>query len=439
MPGANTPLHPKNEKFMSDLYEAAVIGQPGRMEALLSSRSVDVNQCHGDGWTLLRCAARQGHSSVVSVLLSKGADPSRVSETGFSPLHESALSGHLTVTKMLAEHCAAADLDATTKKEGLTPLYVAANRGHWEVMKALIEAGANPDSLTLTGESPLYTAALRGQVDAVKVLLRAKANPLVPKVNEELGVPMLPLDVAAGAGRLGVVREMIQQLGIKGSSGLTRGMNALLLASQQQRTDVVIFLANVGVEDRGSHALMAAAGDACEPVVKTLLQRRTGKSARDEYAYINAQDTSGNTPLIKNILAPRFSSRIVRLLVDAGADTASPCKITSDDGEVCFNGTPLALSNIYVCEKTASKEEGATEKRHRMEAIRRLLLRVDAAHAVSWLWCSNLGSIGERAAEHTEGTKSAWVPLKSRVPVLRRSARRRRALLAALFRYSGKP
>ncbi|CAM9158671.1 unnamed protein product, partial [Hapterophycus canaliculatus] len=414
---------------VDEVYKATLLGLPDLVHTLLSSGSIAIDQKSPEGWTLLGVAAYYGHSSVVNVLLGKGADPSKASAGDMIPLHESARKGHVDATKILAEACSTADLNATTK-EGFTPLHLAAERGHWEVMKALIEAGANADSRTPIGESPLYTSALRGHVNAVRVLLRAKVNPLATRTEMLLGIRILPLDAAAGAGHLGVVRELIQQCGIGGCAGSSRGLHALNMASLEQRLEVAVFLVTAGVVDKGCHALMAAAGSACEKSIKILLQQRRRKSTRGEDTYINTRDDDGNTPLIKSILAPRFSSRVVRLFVDAGADTKSACKITSPNGEAFFDGTPLTLAKLFLA---ARDEEDAVEQRHRMEAIRRLLMRVEAVHAVSWLWHSDVPSISS-AADDKKGTKTASVPMKLTLPDLRRRSRRPRAFSAALCR-----
>lgn len=434
MPRINAPPAPQAGGLVNELYTVTLFGAAERVDALLSSGFIDIDRNAAEDWTLLRCAASQGHSSVVSVLLAHGANPSKASSDGFTPLHESAHNGRLAVTEVLAKACAVADLNAATKKEGFTPLHLAAERGHWKVMKALIEAGARADSRTPIGESPLYTSALRGHVDAVRVLLRAKANPLATRTEMALGIRMLPLDAAAGAGQLGVVRELIQQCGLEGCAGPSCGRHALHLAALEQRLGVAVFLVEAGVADRGSHALMAAAAAACEPAVKTLLQQHERKFAGGNDAYVNARDENGNTPLIKSILALRFSSRVVRLLVDAGADTESASKIMSANGEVCFDGTPLNLSTIYVYEKTMSDEEGATEKRNRMTAIRRLLQTVEAVHAASWLWRFDAPSVS-RALKNTKGITASPVPARRTLPALKRRAGKPRAFSAALFRW----
>ena len=74
------------------------------------------------------------------------------------------------------------------------------------------------------------------------------------------------------------------------------------------------------------------------------------------------------------------------MLVDAGPDTNSPCQLMLRKGSN-MTCTPLSLTNLFLREKAFLVKEDLTEEEfHRLEAIRLLLVRVDAIRAVSWLW-----------------------------------------------------
>lgn len=123
------------------------------------------------------------------------------------------------------------------------------------------------------------------------------------------------------------------------------------------------------------------------------------------------------------------------LLIDAGADVTSAFQ---------FKGarrTPLAwIDYFFLCEKGHPREEEeitltSDEELGGMEATRRLLLRVDAVHAVSWLWRSNAVPIAHAAVDDTSRIETTPIPLTLMLPILRRRAGRPRVLLAALFRW----
>ena len=408
---------------MNELHRAVGSGSLQRVLALLSTKSIDIDQrTLEEGFTPLMIAAFCGHFRIVRILLDEGANVSIKGENGLTALHRSAQEGHLAVTKLLVQACP--DLEAMNSPDGIyraTPLHLAAESGHVGVMGELIEAGANPNCRATSGATPLYLAAFRGHVDAVKVLLRAKANPLLPTIDPSSGHKYLPLDAAAEEGRSDVVGELIQQVGIEGCVGSSAGRDALRLAARSQHVGIMATLMRAGVVDVGSEALIFAA--ACGRAVSTkfLLQQQP-RDTRGEGAYVNARsmwgDMDGLTPLVCGITAA--SPTVVRLLIDAGADTAAPVI------------TPLDMTTACLDSKTAPGGDPATEEQlHSLKRIHRLLQRVDAVHAVSWLWASNVSPITPAAAEGDIVTSTPVTLVSS---ILRRRSQRPRVLLAALFR-----
>ncbi len=178
----------------------------------------------------------------------------------------------------------------------------------------------------------------------------------------------------------------MQQLGIDGCGGESGGVNALRLAAANKQVEILALLTEAGVVDDGS-ALAYGVAHGGEPSVKFLLQQRI--DGRDAYTNKNI---GGSKPLLFAFLGGYSSQspRIVRLLVDAGADTTSALRITNADGEVVFNDTPLSLASRLLREKDMhgkdDTEDAAEEQLHGLVGIHRLLLRVEAAHAVSFLW-----------------------------------------------------
>eukprot|EP00903_Cladosiphon_okamuranus_P021759 g20005.t2 len=106
--------------------------------------------------------------------------------------------------------------------------------------------------------------------------------------------------------------------------------------------------------------------------------------------------------------------------------------------KVVFTGTVLDLVNRNIREKRVPEENATEEDLNNLQGIRRLLLRVDAAHAASWRWPASVSSAA-RVAEGSGRDTATPIPLTSMLPTLRRRARSPRVLLAALSRYSSKP
>ena len=128
----------------------------------------------------------------------------------------------------------------------------------------------------------------------------------------------------------------------------------------------------------------------------------------------------------------------MRKLVEAGADTTSPVRITDSDvgSKVVFDGTPLALTNLHLRKKSLVRTKATEDQLHRLEAIRHLLLQVESVHAVSWLWPNAVPSISHVAAEGANKTNTTSTPLIAMLPILRRRTRRRvNGLFAGLLRW----
>lgn len=246
---------------------------------------------------------------------------------------------------------------------------------------------------------------------------------------------MTPLDVAAQKGHLGVIRELTRQGASEGGGGASGEVQALqMVAKGNDKVDTMAVLAEPGVVDTGA-ALILAADYGKDSPVKFLLQQY-GRKANGEASYENFRDPFGRTTLVGAITCGRYvGARIARSLVDAGADTSSAVRVTrSPGGEVIFDDTPLALTIRNLREMNLIRGPATEGRLHQLEAIRRLLLQVEAVHAVSWLWPSDIPSVVRAASEGRVKTHPTPTPLTAMLPILRRRAPRRGMFLAAAFR-----
>eukprot|EP00752_Nemacystus_decipiens_P018242 g16370.t1 len=408
---------------------------------VLRSGTLNIDQGDPKGVTPLMIAAQGGFSRVAKLLLKKGANVSVTADRDFTALHCCCQAGHLEVARMLLE-AGGSDLEARDRSS-CTPLFIAADRGYWQIVQVLIEAGANSNASQTCGSTPLFNAAFKGHIAVVRVLILGNADPRMGKKISPVETST-PLDVAAQNGHSEVVRELIQRFGIGGcSSRADRGQSALVFAAGRNHVDVMEHLTAAGVVDAAGKALLEAAEYGREASVKYLLQRHTQQMRGGGRGYVDIRNGDGATPLSLCVRYARVSPRIVRLLLDAGADAASFVDLREPmaSGGLVFRGTPLTLATAMQTAENVRREGCTEEQLNKLEAARRLLMRVEAVHAVSWLWPRDHPAPDPRAAAGggASTTSATETALKMTLPALRRRARRPRLIVAPMFRYSALP
>lgn len=275
-------------------------------------------------------------------------------------------------------------------------------------------------------------------MDCVRVLLRANADPLLTRA-----MPLVrrsnPLDAAAQNGHASVVRELIPHFGNEAvGGGKSVGVNALSEAAKDGHVDVMTVLTDAGVVDT-STALCGAAAFGNEASISFLLQQEhKGKRTR-ERLYANSVDEDGMSALFHCVLFCRSCSpRIARLLIDAGADPVLGMRDKDATGPILFTDTPLAMALKYLREKKIRGKDASEEQLNALEATRRLLLRVDAVRATSWVWPNHVSAITGPAgvSKRVSMTSTIQSPLSRTLPTFRLRAARQRAPWAALRRWA---
>lgn len=447
------------------LHHAASYGYVKLAAELLSKASTDIDEQHENGFTPLMVAAQQGHHHVVKILLQHGAGLGIVSNDKATALTLSAQFGRFVVAKLLAD--AGAELEYSNK-HGCTALHLAAGGGYFGVVKVLIgaganieasnnygstvlhlaaqsgdravveelvAAGANPVSLDTSGRTPMYVAAVFGFVDAVNFFMCMQPNPYTKA--ERYGGALVALEGATEHNHAEVVRELLR-FGVEAVGGPTGGRRALWYAAQKQDLDVMVMLRDAGVVDDGE-ALIAAANHGLEASVKFLLRQPW---ATPGGAYVNGHALlkSSDVCLTLCYAIGSASPRIVRLLLDAGADETLGSRHVQF-GEVS-NETALAITDRYLDRKSVRKGEIATEKQlNQLQGIRRMILRVEAIRAISWLWPSNIAPSQQDHAATKEPPGGGPAPIRSTalaqvVRMIRHREGVRRAIPATLFRWA---
>ena len=195
-----------NPASAGHLHAAAFRGDKGVIEEFLLL-GADINEKDSSGVAPLHYAARMGHTNVIGILVSNGADLDIQSTAeGNTPLHLASGSGQYGAAGLLLAGGAA--MDKATKKmettlhwaiengriqtaalllsrgadleardiKGVTPLHRAVKCGYSPIVGMTLERGADPDARDLEGVSPLRSSLKRGYIRIARVLRLAGAG-----------------------------------------------------------------------------------------------------------------------------------------------------------------------------------------------------------------------------------------------------------------------
>jgi ankyrin repeat protein len=153
-----------------DIFEAAALGDCGRLEPLLKQDRQLVDQTSADGWSPLHLAAAFGGPQATALLLENGAQVSRLSSNPMhtQPLHAClALSRDCETARILIVHGADVNI---AQARGYTPLHQAAAAGLEDLTRILLQAGADPGKLCDQGKTPADYARERHHETVAQLL-----------------------------------------------------------------------------------------------------------------------------------------------------------------------------------------------------------------------------------------------------------------------------
>ncbi|CAG9956912.1 unnamed protein product [Clonostachys rosea f. rosea IK726] len=166
-----------------------------------------------DGWEPIHMASFYGLSQYVSRILERGnVNVETLDEADETPMLYAAGNGHSSVIKVLLSN--GADPDGPSRKNGVKPLHLAALRNHGKVVDLLLRAGVHPftrktmqdphDDCIGTGtkgHTPLMYATLYGHREAARAFL--------PYLNQKIIINRA-LVWAAQGGHSGIVEDVLK-------------------------------------------------------------------------------------------------------------------------------------------------------------------------------------------------------------------------------------
>jgi ankyrin repeat protein len=267
-----------------DFYSAIRENNLARLKEMIAS-GADVNLRDGRGSTPLMNAAAVGSLEAMKLLLKAGADVNAKNGLDTTALIWGALDP--AKVRLLVEAGAAVNVRS---KLGRTPLLVAAGRpGSGEAVRLLLSKGADSKVADVRGSTPLVEAARVDDIDMLRLLMSAPVN-----INAGGFVGMTALNLAVGHANLPAVKLLLE----KGAD-----VNVANVSEVKVKNGLIALSRMT--------ALMSAPESSPE-VMDALVKAG---------ANVNARDIRGMTPLMLAVATDSPDPRIVRLLLDHGADT----------------------------------------------------------------------------------------------------------------------
>lgn len=353
---------------------------------LCSAEGIDIEQSNGSGFTPLQAAVLYCVSpDIVKLLLCKGASVAATCHGGFTALHISALFGRADLIEVLVR-IGGSSLEKKDD-QGRTAFLMAVFSGQCRAVSTLERLGSDVNHRYRDGATPLHCAVRLKHTNVLKVLLRGRSD------------PTLLFDGQTAA-------QMALSLGYDEIADEINGYG------RQKALQTAVIRRDVGAI----------------PVVALLSHHDSMFSSTREY--VNKANIDSVDWLSHALGGALPSARIARLLVEAGADTASPI-LCRWEGGLPFEEYPIQCLRTAI---SADSEEEGVDDEHlfRLERILRLFIQAPAVHATSWLWPGSTGGrVTEREPEKVTDKKSAIVRM---LPLLRRRGAKRRELLFAVDR-----
>lgn len=257
-----------------------------RLRSIIKEAGADVRDARGS--SALMYAAAIGSLDAMKLLVDDGAKVDAPNSFGATPLMWCA--GDLAKVRYLLEKGAS----VTTKSQyGRTPLLIAATYdGSVEIGRLMIAKGADVRAKDQSGATVLNAAAAANNIKLARLLLDKGAD-----VNSMDGAGFNPLMIAAANGDRSA--PLVKLLIERGAA-----VNGACIDSVEMMKNGPIGIGKLT-------ALLVAAGQGSYQTVESLLKAG---------ANVNATDIRGMTPLMLAITTDHPDARIVRLLLEKGAD-----------------------------------------------------------------------------------------------------------------------
>ncbi|KAJ7829332.1 ankyrin repeat-containing domain protein [Mycena leptocephala] len=279
----------------SGALEAAASNGHTTIVGLLLERGAEINDSPRKTSTALEAASSEGHVDLAKMLLDKAADLDAVCRIFSGALEAASTRGHIDIARIVLDK--AADLDAVSNYSGA--LRAAAIYGDVAIVSLLLERGAEVDNRPWeTVSSSLENAVERGHADIVRLLLGRQA-----KFDDQL------LRVAVTGGFVDIVDSLLKA-GADPNEADGYLQDSLETAVNAGNKYIVQMLLDHGAMPRPwrrfKDPLVVAARKGNLDIVQLLLQRRADLYETTSVSFnrvVRAAGSGGNEAIARDVLA----------------------------------------------------------------------------------------------------------------------------------------
>ena len=183
--------------------------EKGKVDYLESqfSNGVDIDEKKSNGWAMIHSAVATNQVKVVKLLIQHGADVNVQATDNVSgldnletPLHLATFIGNDEIAKLLIKNGAKVDVSV----KGVTPLHMAVCNNDLEPINMILDKTNNVDPQDENGSTPMHRAIWNRKVEVAKHLISKGANiEAVTKQN------MRPIHVAILSGSIEIIEILL--------------------------------------------------------------------------------------------------------------------------------------------------------------------------------------------------------------------------------------
>ena len=290
--------------------------------------------------------ARLSAAVAVAVILGGIAVFNRQLGEGVTPLMKAAHSGDTAALATLVKETANID---ETSRYGWTALMFAAWRGHSDAVDILLEAGADPNVISVSIPSSFETVMGHPPTTALREAIRGNhigiANTLLDR---RATVDPVAFALAGQVGDIPLLKRFLELgMDVNRSSGNVFHASALCAAASAGKLDVVKWLISKGADPNLIAVSHTALGEAVEADEVEIVRYLVEKGADPNLIYGITAKAALFTAATKHTNRRNYSANleIIRILLANGADRSHRA----------FNGQHTALDFVRIQKKNALK------------------------------------------------------------------------------------